>query len=117
MQEVKPDKHHEEGAVAQSGFGNKTCALIESFEEFGNPFLETSTELVILNSRNCAESKVVSSIQSLESLGKSQYSAFREDVFEKRTREINDTIKKNNLFQNCNTTEVQQIIANSRLQE
>jgi hypothetical protein len=40
MQEVKPDfKHHKEGVEAQSEFQNKTCALIESFEEFGNPFL------------------------------------------------------------------------------
>ena len=76
MKEVRPDnKHHEEGAAAQSGFRNKTCPRIESFEEFGHPFLKTGKELIILNSRNYADSTVVSSIQSLESLDKSQYSA------------------------------------------
>ena len=98
MEEVKPGyKHHEEGAASQTEFCRKTCALIESFEEFGNPFLETGSELIILNSRVCADSKVVSSIRTLESLGTSQYLAFKEDVFVKRTRKIKDPIIKNSL--------------------
>ena len=79
MEVFQPDyKHHEEGAASQTELCRITCALIESFEEFGNPFLETGSELIIQNLLVCAESKVVSRIRTLESLGTSQYLAFKE---------------------------------------
>ena len=54
MEVVQPDyKHHEEGAASQTELCRETCALIEYFEEFGNPFLETGSELIIQNLRVC----------------------------------------------------------------
>ena len=118
MEEVKPDYKHHEGAASQTEFCRKTCALIESFEEFGNPFLETGSELIILNSRVCADSKVVSNSRTLESLGTSQYLAFKEDVFVKRTRKIKDPIIKNSLTLLKNsTTEFHEDNTNSSFEE
>ena len=46
---------HEEGLASQRTFKKQTQSLIDTVTEFGNPFLDDYPELLILNSRDCAE--------------------------------------------------------------
>ena len=89
--------HHEEGSTYQSTFGKEVKSLVETIEHFGNPFSETSSDLLVLHTQECVDEDVIRSIYSLESIGKEQYKKFNEEVFEKQTKRISDTIKKNNL--------------------
>ena len=63
----------------------------------GNPFLDDCPELVILDSRDCANPSVADALYSLESVGQQQYQKYVNDVVTKRTSSVHDTIKKNNL--------------------
>ena len=78
-------------------FQKEARNLFETIDTFGNPFAEISTELMNLHSHDYAEDTVIKSVRSLESLGQEQYVKYKEDVFQKPTRKINDTLKKNNL--------------------
>lgn len=73
---------------------NNLCNVIR---RMGNPFLDHFPELVILDSRECADSSVADTLCRLESIGKEQYKSYVEDVVTKRSRSIHDTIKKNSL--------------------
>ena len=99
FEEVKEDfMHHEEGSTYRTTFGKEVKSLVESIEHFGNPFSETSSDLLVLHSQECVNEDVIRSIYSLESIGKEQYKKFHEEVFEKQTKTISDTIKKNKLI-------------------
>ena len=54
-------------------------------------------ELVTLDTRNCMEEAVVSTVRNIESLGKTKYHEYMNDVVEQRTRSIHDPIKRNSL--------------------
>ena len=63
----------------------------------GNPFLDNFEELVTLDSRNCIDQSVITSLYSLESIGKKQYEEFVQNVLEDCTHSIHDPIKRNSL--------------------
>ena len=44
--------HHEQKQHIQSAFARDVQSLTEVFEEMGNPFLEDSEDLLVLDSRN-----------------------------------------------------------------
>ena len=50
----------------------------------GNPFLDASPELIVLDSRNCAGDAVVATIRSSENLGKSQYQEYVDNVIKEQ---------------------------------
>ena len=76
-------KYHDEGNSNQEQFKTQASNLIKTIKSFGNPFMETTTGLLHLQSRDYADSSVVNAILSLESVGQKQYAAFKEEVFEK----------------------------------
>lgn len=91
---VQNDKHHEENMSTQCSFHHQSRSLIDAINAYGNPFCENSSEMIILNTRDCASKEVVATIKSLESVGNEMYIAFKKDVFEDQTKKIHDTIKK-----------------------
>ena len=63
----------------------------------GNPFKDDFDELVTLDTRNCMEEAVGSTVRNIASLGKTKYHEYMNDVVEQRTRSIHDPIKRNSL--------------------
>ena len=51
----------------------------------GNPFVEESDDLLVLDTRNILDASVVETIKMIEELGKTQYEAFVTERLEKRT--------------------------------
>ena len=63
----------------------------------GNPFLEESTDLMRLDTRDIADLNVVSTVQQAEEIGKKQYKTFVADRLQERTVPLTEPIKKNKL--------------------
>ena len=67
-------------------------------EEMSNPFCENSNvDLLVLDSRDLAESTVVDTVNKIEKLGKDQYDTYVSERLVNRTKNIKDSIKRNNL--------------------
>ena len=69
--------------------------LSEAVDEIGNPFSEESSDLVVLDNRNIADTAVVDMVHQIEKLGRDQYRAHVEERLVNRTKPITDTIKCN----------------------
>ena len=87
--------HHKEGLLHQTRFHNQVNKLVEEINGLGNPFEDQCKELVILNTRECADDSVVATVCQIEEVGEKQYKQYRKEVLEDRSRSIHATIKKN----------------------
>jgi len=54
--------------------------LVHTFNEFGNPFLENSSELLVLDTRNVKDQSVVNTVNTIYEVGKEQYANYYKDV-------------------------------------
>ena len=90
-------QNHETGQASQRTFQRQVKRLSDVIRNMGNPFLDDFPELVTLDSRDCMDAPVAETIQSLEDVGKKQYTEYWKTVIVERTRSIHDPIKKNNL--------------------
>ena len=63
----------------------------------GNPFLETSPELLNLDLQNVMDGSVSETVRSVEALGKDQYQKYRKTVILDCTYSIHNPIKRNAL--------------------
>ena len=69
-------KHHEETPSIQSAFRKDVKALVTTMEERGNPFLEESEDLVVLDSKEILPQDAVTRLRKAEATGKKQYNTF-----------------------------------------
>ena len=88
---------HHEGLASQRTFKKQTPSLIDTITEFGNPFLDDCPELLILNSRDCADYSVITTIRSIDAIATAQYQKYCNGVIVTRNKSIHDTFKKNSL--------------------
>ena len=98
--EMDPDvnfRHHEEGLALQQSFKKQITSLIHVIEDFGNPFMESGLEVVVLNTRDCVSYEAASSVRQVEVLGKLQYDEFKKEVIDAGGKGIHKSIKKNGL--------------------
>ena len=51
-------------------------ALKASFDKYGNPFLESSGDLPVLDTRDVADKAVIDTLYKIEELGLEQYNTF-----------------------------------------
>ena len=65
--------------------------------EFGNPFLEKLTDLLVLDTRNVADDNVICTVKSTEDLGKKQFNEFLQNRLNTQVYSLYDPIKKNKL--------------------
>lgn len=86
--------HHEEGLATQKTFQEQSLALSQSICDMGNPFLDDCSELLALDIRNIKDDTVVSTVRSIEALGKQQYSDFHKAVITDRNKSNFEPIKK-----------------------
>lgn len=90
-------RHHEQRAGVQKAFIRDVKALKASFDEYGNPFLESSDDLLVLDTRDIADRAVVDTLYKIEALGLEQYNTFVKERLVERVKPLDDTISKNNL--------------------
>jgi hypothetical protein len=81
----------------QKSFAKDVNALVNVFEEFGSPFLESSKDLIVLDSKEIMPEFVVESVNTAKEKGESLYNKFVEERLKKCTTALSDTIKRNNL--------------------
>ena len=91
-------RHHEEGEASQRRFLEQINDLQLTIEnEFGNPFEDKCPELVILDTRCCADDTVIKTIQDIKCIGQQQYETFKEEVLIKREKSVHTRLKRNSL--------------------
>lgn len=78
-------------------FAEDVEALTSAVEDMGNPFCETSSDLLVLDTRDLADSAVIDTIQQIEKLGQYQYNSYVTECLVNKTQHIDDPIKRNNL--------------------
>ena len=87
-------RHHEEGFTAQQSFKQQTQSLIDTLNDFGNLFEDDCPELLVLNTRVCADDSVVETVRPLEAIGITKYQEYKKEVITDRTK---SAVKKNSL--------------------
>lgn len=90
-------RHHEQKKHMQMAFAQDVKALSGVMEEMGNPFSESSSDLLVLDSRNIADTAVADMVFQIKKLGLDQYEAYVEERLVNQTKPITDPLKRNNL--------------------
>jgi len=101
LKQLKDHKssHHEQTPSTQNRSARNVKSVVDIFDEWGNPFTETSSDLFAVDTNVIMAYEVVQSVRKAEDLGKAQYKAFVDDRMINLMKSIYDTIPKNNLNQ------------------
>jgi hypothetical protein len=91
-------RHHEQRRHVQMEFAHDVKSLSKAMEEMGNPFSESSSDLLVLDSRNIADAAVADTVRRIQKLGLDQYKTYVTERLVNRTTPIEDPIKRNNLY-------------------
>ena len=89
------DRHHEHTAAAQVTFASEVKALVHVIEDLGNPFMEDSSDLLVLDTRDIADPAIVTTMRGIEKMGQDQYDSYVTERLINRTTPVSDTISKN----------------------
>ena len=76
MEENNEYHHHEEGFCTQKTFREQTLSLVETINEMRNPFLDDTPELLMLDTQNVVNESVVSTVRTVEAIGRDQYNMY-----------------------------------------
>ncbi len=99
--EEKPEAtqhlHHEQHQRVQETFLKEVKSLVVVFEDMGNPFLENSKDLMILDTRDIMDASVGETVRNAEMLGKEQYEEFVDERLIQSKVPITEVISKNKL--------------------
>jgi hypothetical protein len=90
-------KHHDASKAVQTAFDKDVKALVTAMSNMGNPFVEESGSIVVLDSKDVASTDMVNTVKQVEKIGKDQYDVYVKERLIDKTKSIMDTIKKNNL--------------------
>ena len=91
------DRHQDQHPGVQAAFQKEVKTLVTVLEEMGNPFLEESQDLLIIDTRVMMDDAVADLVRKVESLGEDQYKKFVEERLESCTKPITETLPKNKL--------------------
>ena len=72
-------RHHEQNPAVQATFLKEVKYLVAVFEEMGNPFLEQSEDLLVLDTKDILDASVAEAVRTAETLGVEQYQQFVEE--------------------------------------
>ena len=79
-------KHHEQTKSVQKSFVNQVKSLVDVFGEMGNPFLEQSGDLLVLDTRDIIDPNVADTVRHIEEIGKVQFQEFINERLEKKNK-------------------------------
>ncbi|VDI61859.1 Hypothetical predicted protein [Mytilus galloprovincialis] len=76
--EVEEDEHHHENKTSvQKSFLKDIWSMVEVMNELGNPFMEDSQDLLVLDTKDIAPTSVVDTIRKIEKIALSQHGKMR----------------------------------------
>lgn len=96
-EDVKSKRHHEQINSVQKTFKKQVDKLCEVFEECGNPFAESSQDLIVLDTRDIVEESVITTVKTIHNIGKNQFDTFMKERVIGRTVSLFQPIKGNKL--------------------
>lgn len=101
-------QNHEQGYSTQERFQKQVNNMCDTIVTMGNPFMDTSHELMTLDTHDCLDDTVAQSLHTVSDLGTQQYSTYVNDVLVERKVSIHQAIKKNKmpLFKTAHSTTV-----------
>ena len=89
--------HHEHTKSKQVTFAQHVVKLVEVIEEMGNPFLEESSDLLKLDTRDIIDPSVAASLNQALEIGQQPYEHFTTERLIDQSVQISQRIKKNKL--------------------
>ena len=95
----EPDFHHHEDVKGvQDAFVKEVKSLHATIEEMGNPFIESSKDLLVLDTHDIVDSSVTDTIKNIVKNGKRQYEELVTKHLVKRNKSLFDPIQTNKNF-------------------
>ena len=91
---VSDIRYHEDNPVAQATFLRHVGTVLSSNSEMGNPFMDPSRDLLILDTGVVAGCTIVESVQTIEKIGQHRCDSFYQDRLIARTKHLHDTMTK-----------------------
>ena len=89
------EDHHEVQRSFQVSFFKDVKSLVAAMEDLGNPFLEESEDLIVLDTKEIAGPAAVTSLRQMEALGREQCNTFTTERLVNRKKSLYDPIKRN----------------------
>ena len=81
----------------QAAIAKSVCPLVSVIDDFGNPFEEESTDLLVINNKVISCHSSVETVSNVRNIGQQQFQAFTKDRLIERWTPIGDDIHHNNL--------------------
>lgn len=94
---TKGTQHHDQEPSIQAQFARHVRAMVDTFEELGNPFIEDSKDLIVLDTKEVIGDNAVDSLRTVETIGQSQYEKYVDERLKQRSTPISNIISKNNV--------------------
>ena len=94
---VQEADHHEVQRSFQVSFFKDVKSLVTTIEDFGNPCLEESEDLIVLDTKEIAGPASVTILRQIEAVGKEQCNQFITERLLNRTKSLYDPIKRSKI--------------------
>ena len=89
-------KHHEQNKSLQNWFGCQVLNLVKVISNMGNPFKEQILDLFVLYTHDIKDKDVLKTVNSIETLGKSQFQKFFKAELRQNRRPFLNQLKGTN---------------------
>ena len=90
-------KHHKDTRSLQSLFYRDVTALTRTIEEMGNPFMEETEDLLVLDTKEILGSDALVRLRKVEEVGTAHIESFIAERLVQQSKSLYDPIKRNNL--------------------
>ena len=90
-------KHHKQNKSRQNQFGCQVLNLIKVISNMGNPFKGKSRDLLLLDTYDIKDKYVVNTVNSIETLGKTQFQEFIRSRIKTKQTSTFEPIKRKKL--------------------
>ena len=89
--------YHDQQPGVQAAFLKEDKALVTVLDKMGNPLLEHSEDLLVIDTRDIVDAEVAETVRKIETLGEEQYIEFVTERLEQCETPITGTIPENKL--------------------
>ena len=96
QQEKTSSQHHEENISRQTKFHQDVIAMVKTINEMDNPFMDNSTDLSRLDSKDIVSEQTVEAIKNARNIGKKQFEKFWTERIS-GDKPLLDKLSRNNL--------------------
>ena len=93
----KDIRHHDQVLSVQKTFSRDVSKLVDVIEALGNPFLDDSSDLTVIDTKEVMTNAVVAGIKSLYDRDKLRFEEYVNQKLQNCTTPITDTVRKNKI--------------------